>query len=75
MIRSVLPSYPTGQSCSFTWLVELLGTALTAWADPPDLFVHIHFIIINFLSALPFPFQTAGKAEMVLLREGQVELF
>lgn len=64
-----------GQSCSFTWLVELHGTTLTAWADPPDLFVHTHLIVIKFQSAPPFPFQTAGKAEMVILtREEQAEL-
>lgn len=75
MIRSMLPSYSTGQSCSFTCLVELHGGTLTAQADAPDQFVHIHFIVISFLSALPFPFQTAGKAEMVVpTREGQVEL-
>lgn len=42
-------------------------------AGPPNLFLHIHFIISTFLFALPF--QVAGGAEMLLLpREGQVEL-
>lgn len=42
-------------------------------AGPPNLFLHIHFIIITFLFALPF--QAAGETEMLLLpRERQVEL-